>query len=135
MTMRLLLITFLITIGAQLNAQSVIHVADKQPSAPYENIKVETLHHDSLASTYIIWIRKNVPMHFHKTHTEVVYVVEGSGTMMLNETEKEIKEGDYIFIPMGTKHSVEVKSNVPMKVISVQSPEFDGSDRHFVTQE
>ena len=62
-------------------------------------------------------------------------MLEGSGLMTLGDEERRIKKGDYVFIPKGTHHSVQVIGEEPMKVISVQTPSFDGSDRVFVTQE
>ena len=38
-------------------------------------------------------------------------------------------KGDFVFIPKNTPHSVNVISKVPLKVISVQAPFFDGKDR------
>ena len=42
------------------------------------------------------------------------------------------EKGDIIFIPMNTVHSLKVTSSIPVKVLSVQSPRFDGKDRIFV---
>jgi mannose-6-phosphate isomerase-like protein (cupin superfamily) len=47
----------------------------------------------------------------------------------LGKSKRGIKKGDLIFIPKGTPHAVKTISAVPLKVISVQSPLFDGSDR------
>ncbi|MEQ9187618.1 MAG: cupin domain-containing protein [Cryomorphaceae bacterium] len=104
------------------------------PSVPYDNIHVQALDNDSLASTYLIWAKHSVKEHFHAYHTEVVYVLSGKGSMTLGDQEKVIQEGDYIFIPAGTHHAVKVLSDEPMKVISLQTPHFDGSDRVFVDQ-
>lgn len=52
--------------------------------------------------------------------------------MTLNGTEYKIKAGDYFFIPKGSLHYVKVTSAMPLKVLSIQSPFFDGKDRVFV---
>ena len=49
--------------------------------------------------------------------------------MTLGSITKEIKAGDIIFIPANTFHEVKVTSEKPLKVISIQAPEFDGTDR------
>ena len=71
-------------------------------------------------------------MHYHQDHAETVYILEGTGTMTLGEDTIQVKAGDFIYIPPGTHHSVVVTSEEPMKVLSVQAPEFKGVDRHFV---
>jgi mannose-6-phosphate isomerase-like protein (cupin superfamily) len=58
-------------------------------------------------------------------------VIEGEGKMQLGEKIKEIKKGDFIFIPKNTYHSVNTTSNNELKVISIQAPYFDGKDRFF----
>lgn len=62
-------------------------------------------------------------------HSEHVIVQEGEALMKLGDKEFNIKEGDVIFIPKGTTHSVLVKGKKPLKVISVQAPLFKGDDR------
>ncbi|HRE74423.1 MAG TPA: cupin domain-containing protein [Flavobacteriales bacterium] len=124
----LLLLFSAVLFSASLNAQA--YDASKiTPPAEYENIHVHKVAGDSLTSTFIIFIKQNVAMHKHESHSENVIVLEGSGTMTLGSDRFEIKAGDIIFIPVNTWHSVIVNSIVPLKVISVQSPEFDGTDR------
>lgn len=123
----------LLFLTVSVHAQQVTNIVDFQPGLEYENIHVYQLDHDSLASTYIIWVKENVPTHYHAAHTEVVYVLEGSGIITLGAQEKNIREGDYIFIPAGTPHTVRVSGGKTMKVLSVQSPYFDGTDRHAVS--
>lgn len=106
-----------------------------KPGEEFENIKAKKLDSDPMASTFLIWVKNSVKEHYHAEHTEVVQVIEGEGTMTLGEESFSIKAGDYIFIPKGTHHSVQVTSDIPLKALSVQTPEFDGSDRVFVTKE
>ncbi|WP_306644115.1 cupin domain-containing protein [Sanyastnella coralliicola] len=97
-----------------------------------EAIHVEKLATDSLASTFMIWIKEGVKAHFHASHTEYVYVLEGEGSMMLGEEEVMIQPGQLIYIPVGTVHSAVVKAGSELKVLSVQTPEFKGQDRVFI---
>ena len=115
--------------GYTLSAQQIMNVANFQPELNYENVHVYELDHDPLATTFIIWVKNEVKTHIHSEHTEIVYVLEGEGEMTLRDNIKTIRSGDYIFIPKGTPHSVKVKSDAPMKVMSIQTPQFDGSDR------
>ena len=102
----------------------------KEPNE-FDNVYVERLFGDSLSTSFEIWVKDSVPTHRHNYHSEVVYVKKGWAKMKLNNEEVEIKEGDKIFIPKNTWHSVEVKSEVPLRVLSVQSPGYFGDDREF----
>lgn len=52
--------------------------------------------------------------------------------MLLGDKTFKVKKGDMIFIPINTVHSLKVTTSIPLKVLSVQSPRFDGKDRIFV---
>lgn len=100
--------------------------------ANYDNIYNRTLASDSLSSSFVIFIKKEVKKHKHATHTENVYILDGEGEILLGDKTFKVKKGDIIFIPMNTVHSLKVTSSIPVKVLSVQSPRFDGKDRIFV---
>lgn len=103
-----------------------------RPVVEFENVSVKLIAEDSLQSTFLIWIKKDVRGHFHKYHTENIVVLEGKAEMLFNGEKIIIKKGDYLNIPKGTHHSVEkVISRKPLKVLSIQSPNFDGKDRVF----
>ncbi|TAL57537.1 MAG: cupin domain-containing protein [Bacteroidetes bacterium] len=100
-----------------------------KPPDYYENIYNRPLYSDSLASSFVIFIKKEVKSHKHVTHTEHIYILDGTGEMLLGEKKLSVKKGDIIFIPKNTFHSLKVTSQTPVKVLSVQSPRFDGTDR------
>ncbi len=120
----LLLIVPLFAIGQNSQAWDTI----KAPSE-FENIYSRTLYSDSLSSSFVIFIKKEVKKHKHQFHTEHVYILEGEGEMLLGEKQLNIKRGDILFIPKNTIHSLKVTSKEPVKVLSIQSPYFDGKDR------
>jgi mannose-6-phosphate isomerase-like protein (cupin superfamily) len=97
-----------------------------------ENIYVRPLYSDSLSSSYVIFIKKQVKLHKHINHTEHVMVLAGSGDMVLGDKVFPIKKGDVVFIPKNTPHSVVTTSKKPLKVVSIQSPQFLGKDRVFL---
>ena len=114
-------------------AQKVQPLKSVAPSdANYENVNVVPLHSDSTTSTFMVFVKKTVAKHYHAHHTEQVVVLEGKGRMMMDDQEFIVKKGDYIIIPPGVIHSVMVIGRKPMKVLSIQSPEFKGKDRIFV---
>ena len=98
-------------------------------SKSQEPLKVEKIGGDSLTTSFVISIKQGVKKHFHKEHSETIYIIEGQGKMLLGEKTISIKKGDYIFIPKNTSHKVDVTSEIPLKVLSIQSPYFDGKDR------
>jgi len=98
-------------------------------SSKSENVYNVPLFGDSLASSFCIVIKKEVKAHKHAQHSEHVIVTEGTGLMKLGENTFEIKKGDVIFIPRNTIHSVKTTGSIPLKVISIQAPLFDGKDR------
>ena len=107
-------------------------VEDLTPdSTDYDNLYIKKLSSDSLSTSFAIWIKLKVKLHKHTFHTEHVYVLEGSGDFTLGDTTQPIKKGDLITIPKNTWHGVDVTSKVPLKVVSIQSPEFKGIDRVF----
>lgn len=99
-----------------------------QPDTTFENVLVRRLFGDAEATGFVIWIKHKVPRHMHATHGETVVILQGKAEMLLGEKWMWVRKGDIIFIPKGTAHAVTVKKGV-LKVLSVQAPEFDGSDR------
>ena len=124
-TVSLILMIFMSNLNAQINKD----LLQKKAPSEFENIFVEKLAEDNLSSTFLIWIKNRVPLHKHLEHSESVYVLEGTGLLQLADSAFEVKAGSYIFIPKNTPHSVKVTSEAPLKVLSVQSPRFDGSDK------
>ena len=59
-------------------------------------------------------------------------VLEGTGDMYLGGKTFKISKGDHLIIPPNTAHAVITTSKTPLKVLSVQSPQFLGNDRIFV---
>lgn len=103
-------------------------------SAPKDmkNLHIEALGSSETASEFIVFIRDEIKAHYHKTHTELVYVLEGTAIFHLGETKQLIKAGDFIRIDQGVIHSVKVTSKLPLKVLSIQTPKFVGKDRFFI---
>lgn len=125
---RLLLIACIWLLSATAFAQHS-NLLGLKPLADYEAVYVMPLAGDSLSSSFVIWIRQEVKAHYHASHAEQIYVLQGSARMQLNEETIAVKTGDYVWIPAGAVHAVKVTSTVPLKVLSVQSPQFEGKDR------
>jgi mannose-6-phosphate isomerase-like protein (cupin superfamily) len=120
---------FFLTITYSVNAQTVVNLDTLKLPAKTENIYNKTLFGDSLASSFCIVIKNEVKPHKHQFHSEHVLVIEGEGQMSLADKSFKIKKGDLVFIPKNTIHSVKTTSKQPLKVVSIQAPLFDGTDR------
>jgi quercetin dioxygenase-like cupin family protein len=129
--MRNLLCFFLMIVLQKTFAQKVDNLPERQPDKIEENIHVEKIADDSLCTAFLIWINIGVKQHFHTTHTESIYVIEGSGEMELDGEIFAVKACDYILIPTGKVHAV--TATMPMKVLSIQTPRWVMDDRKFVT--
>lgn len=123
-----ILVFSVLTCTIKVSAQVLEHQSITPPD-DFTTVFVHKVSEDSLSSTFIIFIKEKVAMHKHEFHSENVIVLEGTATMYLDGITYEIKPGDIIFIPKNTWHEVKVSSSIPLKVVSIQSPFFDGSDR------
>ena len=131
--MKIFLGLFIVLLSTVVFGQEFSELETYEPSGEFDNIHVMKVAEDELQSSFVIWIKKGVKEHYHSEHTENIIVLEGEAVMTLGDDLFLIKKGDYVNIPKGTPHSVtQVLSDEPLKVLSVQSPKFDGSDRVFV---
>ena len=60
--------------------------------------------------------------HQHDDAEEIIYVISGYGEIQIGSQKEQIIPGSAIYIPPSMKHSVIVKSNIPMKILFVFSP-------------
>jgi mannose-6-phosphate isomerase-like protein (cupin superfamily) len=97
-----------------------------------DNLYNKPLFSDSLASSFVILIKKEVKPHKYLYHAEHVLILSGSGKMKVGSEQLTIKKGDLVFIPKNTVHSVIATGKEPLKVLSLQAPYFDGKDRIFI---
>jgi len=133
--MRYLLVIATVAFSNMLIAQTKVGLDTIQPYEPYDNLLVKTLSSDQYQSCFLIWVKKSVREHKHLKHTESIYFLEGSCEMKINGKTMALKKGDFLIIPVGVPHSVErVTSDVPIKVLSSQAPEFKGDDRVIIQE-
>lgn len=51
-------------------------------------------------------------LHFHAQTDEIYYIVDGRGTMVLDDTEIEVHKGVVVYVPRGVKHKAVGKLTV-----------------------
>ena len=129
--MKYLVFLFLLS-ATLLQAQDVRPLKGVDNDQAYEGVKAIPLYTDSDVSSFVIFIKKDVNLHLHADHTEQVIVLAGKGVLTLGNETIPIRKGDFIVIPKGVQHAVRVKGKKPLKVLSIQAPEFKGKDRIFI---
>ncbi len=129
--MKILLFLISIIYSGLVFSQEVTNLESILPHEEFENILIKKLDTDDNSTSFVIWIKKGVKSHKHESHSEIISIIEGDGVMKIGKKSFDVKSGDYFRIPKNTFHSLEVKSKKPIKVLSVQSPEFLGKDRVF----
>ncbi len=63
-------------------------------------------------------------LHYHKRSTELYYVLEGSGTVLLDGVEQEVRKGSLVHIPPGVVHGARGR----MRVLVVGIPDIAEDD-------
>jgi len=127
-----LIVIFSLLIRFSIVSQSYVSDLNKvKPDVFFNNIHVKKLSSDINATTFAIWVKQRVKIHKHVNHVENIYVSEGRGVFQLEDSIFNINSGDIIVVPKNTWHGVIVNSKTPLKVLSIQSPEFIGNDRVF----
>jgi mannose-6-phosphate isomerase-like protein (cupin superfamily) len=107
----------------------ILNIMTLEPDKEFTNSSIKKIYSDSSVTAFVLWVRQEVPLHKHEHHTEQVYVLEGTAKMQIGEVWSEITPGTWLVIPENTPHKVTVTSATPLKVLSIQTPEYDGSDR------
>ena len=122
------------TIAAVVKAQTPLNLLEFQPDTAFDNIHVQPLASDSLVSSFLVWVKKEVRLHHHAFHTESLLILEGTGSMVVGDQSFEVGPGDFLAIPKSTPHDLTVNSDTPLKALSIQAPKFQGKDRVFAGQ-
>jgi mannose-6-phosphate isomerase-like protein (cupin superfamily) len=69
---------------------------------------------------------QNAKLHYHKNTDEFYYIIDGQGTMILDEEEIELHRGVVVYVPRGVKH----KAIGNLTVLTVCVPRGVLSDVH-----
>lgn len=78
---------------------------------------------DRLLSKLICYdMGQSTPVHSHKSQDEIFYVVEGFGTILLNEKEVKLEPTCCLFVPAGTKHGIKADQDSRLVITFVKSP-------------
>lgn len=64
----------------------------------------------------------NVGKHMHPNTNEIQYILEGTGSIWLDDKEVQVKPGDLIIIPKGTAHGRTKPDGRALKAIAIKTP-------------
>lgn len=79
------------------------------------------------ATMHIVEIARDARTHYHKRLTEIYLVLEGSGSVELDDEQVAVKPMTAILIKPGCRHRAVGK----MRIITVSIPSFDSEDEWF----
>jgi len=75
-----------------------------------------------------------IPIHRHAQMDEVFYVVEGSGTFIINDERLSVEKGATIFIPKGAWHGFDKGDKEMLLVWAVVPPGLEGMFREIASR-
>ena len=74
-------------------------------------------------SELVILPGAKMPQHSHDKAAEVIYILSGRGSMVLDKKRSMVRAGMAIYIPAGMAHSFSLETKVePMRVLQVYTP-------------
>ena len=107
-------------------------VAAANPMAPTDNIVVTPMGHTAEASHHLVRVRDREPIHYHATHDLTVFVLSGTGRILLDTQEVPCMPGEVLHIPRGQVHSfINAGKDIAVAYV-IFTPPMDGPDRVIV---
>jgi len=105
------------------------------PMPPGEKAQAIRIGGDETATLFVARFAAGgeVKPHFHKSHSEILYIIEGTGSMILDGKEIDFKPGSILMNPMGKVHSMKNTGSGDIVVFQIFTPEWkEPADRVFV---
>ncbi|MGE3973408.1 MAG: mannose-1-phosphate guanylyltransferase/mannose-6-phosphate isomerase [Bdellovibrionales bacterium] len=101
------------------------HIFDHRPWGEYR-----ILEDDDRFKVKVIRIEagQQISYQSHAKRAEHWIVVEGDATVVLNDKEVSVKQGEHIYIPKGSKHRMRNLTNKPVEFVEVQVGSYFGED-------
>ncbi len=79
---------------------------------------------------HTVTISADAETHYHKSHTEVYYFLDGRDEMELDGERQPVHPGVSIFIPAGVRHRA-IVGDEPMRILNFVIPPFDPESEWF----
>ena len=91
---------------------------------------------DDAASCRVFRTYRPVPMHFHTSCDEYLYVLSGRGVFVIEgEAPRELRPGELVHFSKGTVHGMPEIVAHPFAVLAIDTPRRPPEDVHFVNPE
>lgn len=88
----------------------------------YFKLLIDPRHGATRVTQFVGFIeRSRAPFHTH-TYEEAIYILEGEGEVHIDDSKTPIEGGTSIFLPPGTPHCLENRSDSVLKLLGVFSP-------------
>jgi len=65
--------------------------------------------------------REEIGMEVHDGD-QVIYVVDGEGFVVLDDSKQDVEKGSIVFVPTGVRHNVVNNDDEPMKLFTIYAP-------------
>lgn len=62
---------------------------------------------------------QDAKLHYHAKTDEIYYVIDGKGTMVLDDERLELKKGVVVYVPRGTKHKAVNDGDLRILVVCI----------------
>jgi mannose-6-phosphate isomerase-like protein (cupin superfamily) len=85
--------------------------------------------HQSLAEA-TIGAGESTVRHHHRVSEEIYYLVEGRGTMELDDDVREVAAGDAVLIPPGAWHRITASPDGPLRLLCGCAPPWSADDTY-----
>lgn len=82
---------------------------------------------NDVATLHVVDISEDAREHYHKNMSEIYFVLDGEGEIVLDGENYPVKPGSTVLINAGTRH----KARGKLRVIVVVIPPFDPEDEFF----
>ena len=103
-----------------------IPVGVEQKDNVYGTVRIA---YDEQAASFLLSIPTETKMHYHNDHSEQIMLIEGEGMVLMGYKTIKLKRNELIFITKGTPHKIINSGKRKLKVLSIQAPFYDGTDK------
>lgn len=114
--------------------ENVNKILAETPLKPGEKLQLIKVAEDDTVTIYVGRMIQGGQLkpHFHKSHAETVYVIRGTGQMLIDSKWVDLKPGSLHFNPIMKIHAPRQTGGEELVFISVFTPALKDPDRHFV---
>jgi len=82
---------------------------------------------DQVASIHLVDVSTDAKTHYHKSHSEIYYILEGQGHLELDGDRIAVEPGSAVLIKPGCRH----RAIGNLRFLNIPIPAFDPTDEWF----